>query len=49
MLRTVHTLADLAFDVILSNSFAATPVAWVESDPAYRQAMVAELAASLST
>jgi len=49
MLRTVQMLADLAFDVILSNSFAATPVAWVESDPASRQAMVAELAASLST
>jgi glyoxylase-like metal-dependent hydrolase (beta-lactamase superfamily II) len=48
MLRTVRTLAGIAFDVILSNSFAATPVAWVESDAEYRHTMFAKLAAKLA-
>lgn len=48
MLRTVQTLAGIAFDVILSNSFAATPVAWVESDPGYRQTTFAKLAGRLT-
>jgi hypothetical protein len=47
MLRTVQMLAEIEFDVILSNSFASTPVAWVECDPVYRQTMFASLAARL--
>lgn len=43
MRRTVQTLSDLSFDVILSNSFAATPVAWLEVDAASRLAMCREL------
>lgn len=48
MLRTVQALGELEFDVILSNSFAAAPVAWVESDQSYRERMFARLASSLT-
>jgi len=48
MRRTVETLAALPFDVILSNSFAATPTGWLEAPPEYRKAMFAELSRSLS-
>lgn len=43
MLRTVQALAALEFHVILSNSFAATPTAWIEVDPTYRKKMFGEL------
>jgi len=48
MLRTVQALGELKFDVILSNSFAAAPAAWVESDRSYRERMFARLASSLT-
>jgi hypothetical protein len=48
MLRTVQMLAGIEFDVILSNSFASQPVAWVESDETYRQMTFAKLASSLT-
>jgi hypothetical protein len=48
MLNTVNALADVKFDVILSNSFAARPTAWAEVDGAYRRKMFAELSARLS-
>lgn len=48
MLRTIEKLAALRFDVILSNSFAATPTGWMEASPQYRKAMFAELTQSLS-
>ena len=48
MRRTNETLAALRFDVILSNSFAATPTGWLEAPPEYRKAMFAELSRSLS-
>ena len=48
MRRTIEKLAALRFDVILSNSFAATPTGWLEAPPKYRKAMFAELSRSLS-
>jgi hypothetical protein len=48
MRRTVETLAALRFDVILSNSFAATPTGWLETPPQYRKAMFADLSRSLA-
>jgi glyoxylase-like metal-dependent hydrolase (beta-lactamase superfamily II) len=48
MRRTIEKLAALHFDVILSNSFAATPTGWLETPPKYRKAMFAELSRSLS-
>jgi len=48
MRRTIEKLAALRFDVILSNSFAATPTGWMEAPPHYRKAMFAELSRSLS-
>ncbi len=48
MLNTVNALAGVKFDVILSNSFAASPIAWAEVDGAYRRKMFAELSARLS-
>ena len=48
MRRTIEKLAALRFDVILSNSFAATPTGWLEAPPEYRKAMFAELSRSLS-
>jgi glyoxylase-like metal-dependent hydrolase (beta-lactamase superfamily II) len=48
MRRTIEKLAALRFDVILSNSFAATPTGWLDTPPKYRQAMFAELSRSLS-
>jgi glyoxylase-like metal-dependent hydrolase (beta-lactamase superfamily II) len=48
MRRTIGNLEALRFDVILSNSFAATPTGWLEAPPKYRKAMFAELSRSLS-
>jgi glyoxylase-like metal-dependent hydrolase (beta-lactamase superfamily II) len=48
MRRTIEKLAALPFDVILSNSFAATPSGWMEAPPQYRKAMFADLRRSLS-
>jgi len=48
MLTTVNVLAGVKFDVILSNSFAASPTAWAEVDGTYRRKMFAELSARLS-
>ena len=48
MRRTVQLLAELDFDVILSNSFAATPVAWIEIDPDSRRTMFAKLLGDLA-
>jgi glyoxylase-like metal-dependent hydrolase (beta-lactamase superfamily II) len=48
MRRTIEKLAALRFDVILSNSFAATPTGWLEAPPQYRKAMFADLIQSLS-
>jgi len=47
MRRTIEKLAALRFDVILSNSFAATPTGWLDAPPNYRKAMFAELMRSL--
>jgi len=47
MLQTVETLATLKFDVILSNSFAATPPPWRDVNGPYRKKMFADLALSL--
>jgi len=47
MRRTIEALAALRFDVILSNSFAATPTAWLEAPPQYRNSMFADLSRSL--
>jgi glyoxylase-like metal-dependent hydrolase (beta-lactamase superfamily II) len=46
--RTIEKLAALRFDVILSNSFAATPTGWLATPPQYRKAMFAELSRSLT-
>ncbi len=43
MRDTVRMLAGISFDVILSNSFAATPVAWVPVDARSQAEMFAEL------
>ena len=48
MQRTVLGLTDVAFDVILSNSFAARPVAWLAVDADQRQALLQEVAARLA-
>ena len=48
MRRTIEKLAALRFDVILSNSFAATPTGWLDAPPKYRAAMFAELSRSLT-
>ena len=48
MRRTIEKLAALRFDVILSNSFAATPTGWMDAPPQYRKAMFADLSRSLS-
>ena len=49
MLRTVDLLATLKFDVILSNSFAAAPVAWFEVTPRSRAAIFADVRERLSS
>jgi len=43
MRESLQTLAALEFDVILSNSFAAVPHAWLEVDHASRAAMFDDL------
>jgi glyoxylase-like metal-dependent hydrolase (beta-lactamase superfamily II) len=43
LLESLEILARLEFDVILSNSFAAAPTAWLEVDAAGRKAMFAAL------
>ena len=48
MRETVRSLSKLAFDVILSNSFAATPTPWREVDARERAAMFKTLEASLA-
>jgi glyoxylase-like metal-dependent hydrolase (beta-lactamase superfamily II) len=48
MLQTAQLLAGLAFDVILSNSFASSPIPWVEVDAKYRRKMFSDLASGLS-
>jgi hypothetical protein len=48
MARTLELLAAVKFDVILSNSFAATPVAWLEVSPQARSKIFAGLLGSLS-
>lgn len=48
MRETMKTLSQQSFDVILSNSFASTPVAWLEVSARSRAAMFAELGRSLA-
>jgi glyoxylase-like metal-dependent hydrolase (beta-lactamase superfamily II) len=48
MIASLNTLASLEFDVVLSNSFAATPRAWIETDSADQRAMFADLQSRLS-
>jgi hypothetical protein len=48
MLRTVQLLATLKFDVILSNSFTATPVAWLEVTSQSRARIFASVLERLS-
>ncbi len=48
MRETVRALSKLSFDVILSNSFAATPTPWLKVDARARAAMFKVLAASLA-
>ncbi len=48
MRKTIDALARIDCDVILSNSFAATPTAWVEVDGAYRKKMFGGLRARLA-
>jgi hypothetical protein len=48
MLGTVDALSRVEFDVILSNSFAASPTAWMEVDGGHRRKMFADLRARLS-
>ncbi|HEY3812612.1 MAG TPA: hypothetical protein VGL66_05265 [Caulobacteraceae bacterium] len=47
MLETVRALAKIKFDVILSNSFAATPTPWRTVDAKARVMMFRELEAGL--
>tara|TARA_R110000868_G_scaffold45115_1_gene150027 strand:- start:2795 stop:3439 length:645 start_codon:yes stop_codon:yes gene_type:complete len=47
MRKTVEMLSKLKFDVILSNSFASTPVAWLEVNTRERATIFAKLADSL--
>ena len=49
MRKTVEMLSHEKFDVILSNSFAATPVAWLEVTVRDRAAIFSDLAHSLKT
>ena len=49
MRESIQELAALEFDVILSNSFAAKPYAWLEIDTAGRAAMVENLLARLES
>ncbi len=49
MLRTVEMLATLKFDIILSNSFAAAPVAWFEVTPQSRARIFASARERLAT
>ena len=48
MLQTVQLLSSIAFDVILSNSFASSPQPWVEVDAKYRREMFEDLTSRLS-
>ena len=48
MRETVRSLSELSFDVILSNSFAATPTPWLKVDAPARTAMFKVLEASLT-
>ncbi len=48
MRATVAALAAVSFDVIISNSFASTPQAWIEMDPKARKAMFTRLQAELA-
>lgn len=48
MRQSMQMLAALEFDVILSNSFACTPHAWMAMDEESRAAMFADLFARLS-
>ena len=48
MRGTIEKLSAVPFDVVLSNSFAATPTGWLETTPQTRKAMFAELSRSLS-
>jgi hydroxyacylglutathione hydrolase len=48
MARTLQLLATVKFDVILSNSFAANPVAWREVTAQARPRMFGDLLASLT-
>ena len=41
MIRTVELIATLDFDVIVSNSFAAAPFAWLEVDARARKKLCA--------
>lgn len=47
MRRTIDMLSGVAFDVILSNSFACTPDAWFELDAGARTALFQSVAADL--
>ena len=48
MARTLQFLATVKFDVILSNSFAAGPAAWLEVTPQARSKIFTALLGSLS-
>jgi len=47
MRQTIDMLRDVAFDVILSNSFACTPDAWFELTPQDRAALFQSVATEL--
>ena len=47
MRKTIEMLSKEKFDVILSNSFAATPVAWLEVTARDRAAIFSDLTRSL--
>src|SRR5690242_17324092 len=49
MARTVRLLATVQFDVILSNSFAAAPIAWLEVTPQSRARIFAEVLGRLTS
>ena len=48
MRETVRSLSKIAFDVILSNSFASTPTPWLKVDARARAAMFKALDANLA-
>jgi hydroxyacylglutathione hydrolase len=48
MARTLRLLATVKFEVILSNSFAATPLAWLEVTPAARSKIFTGLLGSVA-